>query len=188
MIKNPRNLLWLIPLALFVATPLWKPALTAFLKPRGGYDPLVVEEEREREQSFVMDALTITMSSWGRVDWEIQASQAFTGKTDKEIGMVDVDALYTGEKNEQTRITSDRGLYNVNKGHLVLIDNVVVEKPVSRQTMYTQLLHYYNDDKRIVSPGDVEIKGPDFNIRAGRLDYDLISRNYDFSNRVICEF
>ena len=76
----------------------------------------------------------------------------------------------------------------LNKGHLVLIDDVVVEKPVSRQTMYTQLLHYYNDDKRIVSPGDVEIKGPDFNIRAGRLDYDLISRDYDFSNRVICEF
>ena len=78
MLKNPRNLLWLIPLALFIATPLWKPALTAFLKPRGGYDPLVVEEEREREQSFVMDALTVTMSSWGKVDWVIRASQAYS--------------------------------------------------------------------------------------------------------------
>ncbi|GAB4338918.1 MAG: hypothetical protein Kow0089_11270 [Desulfobulbaceae bacterium] len=188
MIRNPRNLLWLIPLALFVTSPLWKPALTAFLKPRGVYDPMVLAEEEEKPQSFVMDALAITMTSWGIDEWEIRAGQAFTGKTDKEIGLINVDALYTGDKRERTRITSDRGLYNIDRGHLVLIDNVVVDKPVSQQKMFTDLLHYYNEDKRVVSPGRVEIRGPDFTIRAGRLDYDLISRNYDFSNRVICEF
>lgn len=187
MIKNPRNLLWLLPLLLFVTSPLWKPALSTFLQPRGVYDP-TGENQNTEEQSFVMDAVTITMSNWGQVEWIINAKQAFTGKSDKEIGMIDVDALYTGEKKENTRITSDRGLYNVNSSHLVLIDNVVVDKPVSQQQLYTDLLHYYNDEKIVVTPTQVEIKGPNFTIRAGRLEYDLVSKGYDFSNRVICEF
>jgi len=188
MIKNPRNLLWFIPLLFFITSPLWKPALESFLKPRGVFDPMEISEEPDKQQSFVMDALTITMTSWGNVEWVIKADQAFTGKTDKEIGMIGVNALYKGEKKERTRITSDRGLYMIDTSHLVLIDNVVVEKSVAKQKMFTDLLHFYNRDKRIVSPGSVRIKGPDFTIRAGRLDYDLISRDYDFSNRVICEF
>ena len=188
MTKNPRNLLWLIPVLLFVTSPLWKPALTAFLQPRGIYDPLVVRQPTEQQQSFIMDAITITMSSLGRVEWVVNAKQAFTVKSDKEIGMIDVDALYTGEGKEQTRVTSERGLYNVDKSHLVLIDNVVVDKSSSQQQIYTDLLHFYNDKKLIVTPGAVKIKGPDFTISAGSLEYDLVSNNYDFSNRVICEF
>ena len=188
MIKNPRNLLWMIPVMLFVTSPLWKPALMAFLQPRGVYDPLVLRPPTEQQQSFVMDAITITMSSLGRVEWVVNAKQAFTVKSDNEIGMIDVDALYTGDEKDQTRITSERGMYNVDKSHLVLIDNVVVDKSASQQQMFTDLLHYYNDKKLIVTPGVVEIKGPDFTIRAGSLEYDLVSKNYDFSNRVICEF
>jgi LPS export ABC transporter protein LptC len=110
-------------------------------------------------------------------------------KSDKEIGMIDVDALYTGgEGKEQTRVTSERGMYNVDKSHLVLIDNVVVDKSSSQQQIFTDLLHFYNDKKLIVTPGAVKIKGPDFTISAGSLEYDLVSNNYDFSNRVICEF
>lgn len=188
MIKKPRNLLWLIPLLLLVTSPIWKPALTAFLQPRGVYDPLVVRPPTEQQQSFVMDAITITMSSLGRVEWVVNARQAFTVKSDKEIGMIDVDALYTDEGKEQTRITSERGVYNVDKSHLVLIDNVVVDKSASQQQMFTDLLHYYNDKKIVMTPGKVEIKGSNFVIRAGRMEYDLVGKVYDFSNRVICEF
>lgn len=188
MIKNPRNLLWLIPVMLFVTSPLWKPQLAEFLQPRGFYDSLADDQDKEQQQSFIMDALTITMSNWGQVEWVVQARQAFTAKSDKEIGMVGVDALYTGDKKEQMRITSDRGMYNVDTSHLVLIDHVVVDKPVSQQKMFTDLLHYYNDEKMVVSPGKVEIKGPEYSIRAGRLEYDLVSKGYDFSNRVICKF
>ena len=187
MIKNPRNLLWLIPVLLFVTSLLWKPVLNSFLQPRGVYDPSFSSQPTE-QQSFVMDAITITMSSWGRVEWVINAKKAFTVKSDKEIGMIGVDALYTGDEKEQTRIISDRGIYTVDESHLVLIDNVVVDRPVSQQKMYTDLLHYYNEQKMIISPGNVEIRGPDFTISSGRLEYDLVSKGYDFSNRVVCEF
>lgn len=189
MIKNPRNLLWLIPLLLFMTSPFWKPGLSAFLQPRGVYDPEGLQQQpEEKGQSFVMDAITLTMSSHGTIEWVVNAKQAFTVKSDKEIGMLGVDALYTGDEKENTRITSERGIYNMDKGHLVLIDQVVVDKPRSKQKMFSDLLHYYNNEKMLVSPGKVKIQGPDFVIQAGRLDYDLISKNYDFSNRVVCEF
>lgn len=188
MIKNPRNLLWLIPLLLFLTSPLWKPPLEGFLKPRGVYDPGGDGQQVNDRQSFAMDSLTITLSSWGKVEWLVNARQAFTTKNDNEIGMIDVDALYTGDKKEKTRITSNRGIYKIDQGHLVLIDDVVVDKTKTKKKMFTDLLHYYSNDKMVVSPGKVKIQGPDFTIRAGRLDYDLVSNNYDFSNRVICDF
>lgn len=189
MIKNPRNWLWLLPLLLFVTSPVWLPSVSEFLRP-----PQITtrsdesDESTDHQQSFIMDAVTITMFNWGKVEWVINARQAFTVKSDKEIGMIDVDAVYTDEKEEQTLINSKRGLYDVNTSHLVLIDDVVVDKPVARQRMFTDLLHYYNARKMIISPGDVRLEGPDFTIRAGRLDYDLVSNGYEFSKRVICEF
>jgi len=183
--KNPRNLLWLVPLALFLTSPLWKPVLASFLKPRGGYEPpTMVSNEKEPSQSFIMDTITITMSNRGRVEWVVNAVRAFTGQSDKEIGMIGVDALYTDKNNDKTNITSSQGMYDVDKRHLILMDNVVIRKPATKQEMFTELLHYYDARKMLVSPGDVKIKGPDYSIEAGRLDYNLASNAYDFSDRV----
>lgn len=185
MLKNPRNLLWLIPLALLVSSPLWKPALTDFLTPRGGFDSSVVDPLADGpEENFIMDSITITMFNWGREEWIVNAKRAFTGNSDREIGMEEVDAVYTGEDQDRTHITSSRGMYTVDERHLILIDDVVIIKPVSMQEMYTDLLHYYNNDKLVVCPGEVELRGPDFTITAGRLDYDMRNDNYDFGGGV----
>lgn len=188
IINNPRNLLWLVPLFLFLTSPLWKPAVASFLSPRGGYEPSMVNTTEVESQSFRMDELTITMTNRGRVDWVINAERAFTEKSDTVIGLVEVDALYTDKEKAQTRITSFRGKYNVDVRHLILIDNVIIRKPAEQQEMFTDLLHYYDARKMIVSPGDMEIVGPDYSISAGRLDYDLANDGYDFSNRVIVDF
>ena len=188
IINNPRNLLWLIPLFLFLTSPLWKPAVSSFLAPRGGYDPSTVNITDSQSQSFRMDELTITMSNRGRVDWVINAERAFTERSDTVIGLVEVDALYTDKDQAQTHITSSRGRYTIDERHLILIDNVIIRKPSAQQEMFTDLLHYYDARKMIVSPGDMEIIGPDYAISAGRLDYDLANDGYDFSNRVIVQF
>ena len=188
MIKNPRNLLWIIPLFLFLSSPLWKPSVTSFLKPRGGYDASSVGKDRQATQNFSMDSLTLTMTSKGRKTWVVKAESAFTGKTDGEIDMVGVDALYTGGGPDKTLITSKRGRYNISASHLVLMNNVIVRKPAARQVMKTEILNYYDKDKMVVSPVKVDLKGPDFSILAGRMDYDLISHGYDFGGRVRCRF
>lgn len=185
IVNNPRNLLWLVPLVLFLTSPLWKPGLASFLKPRGGYATLSpIGPENDQANNFIMDTITITLSNKGRVEWVVNAARAFTAQSDKEIGMIDVDALYTDLDNEQTHITSSQGMYDVDKRHLILMDNVVIRKPSEHQEMYTELLHYYDDRKMVVSPGDVEIRGPNYSIEAGRLDYNLATNAYDFSKGV----
>lgn len=188
ILKNPRNLLWILPLAVFMVSPLWIPAAKSFLKPRGGFGKEAVNLPGvEQKQQFVMDAVTITMSTAGRVEWTINADQAFTIKSDREIGMTEVDAVYEGDDKDKTLITSSSGQYDIDKGHLILIDDVVIVKPATKQEMYTDLLHYYNTSRTVVCPGDVKLLGPDFTIRAGRLDYDLAKHSYDFGGRVNVE-
>jgi LPS export ABC transporter protein LptC len=148
----------------------------------------VVNQGDVPEQSFIMDRITITMSNKGRVEWVVDAERAFTAGSDKEIGMIDVDALHTGKNNEQTHITSSQGMYDVNNRHLMLMDNVVIRKPAENQKIFTDLMHYYDETKLAVSPGDVEIRGPDYTIEAGRLEYNLASNTYDFTNRVKVDF
>lgn len=188
LVKNPRNLLWLIPAVLFVTSPLWKPPLAAFLKPRGGYDPDLTKLAERAEQNFTMDSVTITLSASGRLEWVVDAERAYTGESDKEIKMVDVDAVYYAQNGEITTIVSNKGTYFVDNRHLILTEDVVVKKPEEKQEMYSDLLHYYDDRKMVVSPGDVEIRGPNFRIAAGRMDYDLSSDGYDFSDGVRCTF
>jgi len=187
MIKNPRNLLWIIPLCLLLSSPLWKSSVADFLKPRGGYDAKVAAAYKRESQNFIMDKLTITLSTNGRLEWTINAERAFTGKSDREIGMIDVDALYTGKDKDSMTITSNRGTYLMDERHLILIDNVVLKNPAKKEELYTDLLHYYDATKMVVSPVDVEIRSPNFTLEAGRMDYDMSTEAYDFNDRVVVE-
>jgi LPS export ABC transporter protein LptC len=184
MIKNPRNLLWIIPLGLLISSPLWKSPVEQFLKPRGGYDAKVAEAYKRKDQHFVMDDISITLSSNGHVEWQVTAERAFTGKTDREIGMIEVDAVYTGKDRDPVTISSNRGTYLMDERHLILIDNVVLRNPARKEVLHTELLHYYDAAKMLVSPVDVDIQGEKFSLQAGRMDYDLASDAYDFNDRV----
>ena len=68
--------------------------------------------------------------------------------------------------------------------HLTLIDDVVIIKPLQHEELYSDLLHYYDNSKTLFSPGDVKIKGPKFNLKAGRMNYDVSTGAYDFKDRV----
>ena len=63
MINNPRNLLWMVPLLLFATSPLWQPPVSAFLAPRGGYNPKLAQLQEETPlQNFLMESVAITMT------------------------------------------------------------------------------------------------------------------------------
>lgn len=184
MRRKPRDLLWIVPLALFVTSPLWQPAVADFLRPRGDFDQNKAVSAIQNEQNFLMDAVTLTLSSNGKEEWLIKAERAQTGKNDRVIEMVEVDATYIGKDRPPTHIVSRRGKYLLNDRHLVLIDDVVISRPQSQEVLYTDLLHYYDDTKMAVSPGAVELQGPDFTLKGGRMDYDLSTDGYDFGDHV----
>lgn len=185
MIRNPRNLLWSLPLLLFVTSPLWKPPLSAFLAPRGGYNPKLAQPQEESPlQNFIMDRVAITMTSNGMEEWQIDAERAYTGERDHEIEMEVVSAMYIGTEKEPINIESRKGSYLIDKRHLILTDHVQVTKPTRNQVMLSERLEYDDASKMLVSPGKVTIQTPDMKLKAGRMDYDFSTEGFDFTNRV----
>ena len=179
-----RNLLWIIPLALMCSSPLWKERAAAFLKPRGGYDAAAAQAYTRENQDFIMDDVVLTFFTRGIRTWTVNARQARTGRTDREIDMVAVDAVYSKKGDDPMTVTSNKGRYEMDDKHLTLIDDVVIIKPVQHEELYTDLLHYYDKTKILISPEDVRINGPKFNLKAGRMDYDISTKAYEFSQQV----
>lgn len=185
MISNPRNLLWILPLLLFAGSPLWQPPVTAFLAPRGGYNPKLAQPPEDTPiQNFIMDSVAITMTTAGKEEWQIDAVRAFTGDQDHEIEMEEVSAMYIGTEKDPINIESRKGKYLIDKRHLTLTDHVKVTKPTQEQVMLSERLEYDDVSKMLVSPGKVIIEAPGMKLNAGRMDYDFSTEGYDFTNRV----
>jgi LPS export ABC transporter protein LptC len=179
-----RNLLWLIPLGLLLSSPLWQGPAADFLKPRGGYDAAAEQAYSQERQDFVMENIVLVFYSKGQRTWTVKAAQARTGKTDREIDMAEVDALYSKKDDDPITVTSRKGIYRMDEKHLTLIDDVVLVKPVQQEELRTELLHYYDADKLLVSPEQTRINSPSFQLRAGGMEYDLSNKGYDFGGRV----
>ncbi|CAK8723717.1 LPS export ABC transporter protein LptC [Candidatus Electronema halotolerans] len=179
-----RNLLWLIPLGLILTSPLWRQPAEEFLKPRGGYDSAAERAYTEKEQRFVMDDVILTFYSKGEQTWTVKAAETRTGKTDREIDMTTVHAVYSKKGDDPLTVTSKLGSYQMDDKHLILIKDVVLIKPVQQEELHTELLHYYDQSKTLVSPVDVKITSPTFDLQGGNMHYDVSTKAYDFGGRV----
>jgi LPS export ABC transporter protein LptC len=182
---TPRNLVWLIPLFLFLTFPLWQTPVASFLTPRGGYDPSLSKRELDGH-NFSMDNVHITQSELGKTTLEIVAERAYSGKNENEFEMEEVDAVITGAKGEQTFVTARKGILDKQSAILTLIDEVVVIKPKDTFELYTDLL-VYNDKSHIAqSPGKTQVIGETIEIRGNNLIFNTLTESYDLGGRVRC--
>jgi LPS export ABC transporter protein LptC len=179
-----RNLLWILPLGLLLSAPLWQDEVAEFLRPRGGYDAAAEEAHILERQDFVMDGVILTMNSNGEQTWKIKARQARTGRTDREILLQEVDAVYRRSGYEPLTVSSKEGIYQIDAKHLTLIEDVVLIKPSQQEELYTELLYYDDTTKLMTSPVEVEIKTPTLDLQAGGMEYNLSTESYIFSQRV----
>jgi LPS export ABC transporter protein LptC len=179
-----RNLLWLIPLSLILTKPFWQQPAAEFLKPRGGYDAAVEQMFTQERQDFIMEDVVLTFTNKGQQTWTVQAVQARTGKTDRDIDMSKVHAVYSKEGDDPITVTSQNGSYQMDDKHLTLTDDVILVKPVQHEELRSDVLHYYDLSKKLISPGKVIIDGPTFKLRGSKMDYDVSSKAYDFGGRV----
>lgn len=185
MFRNPRNLLWLLPLLLFVTSPLWYDRIAAFLKPPGTFNPKLTQTHKSAaEQHFVMNGVVITTTSHGEPEWRIDAQRAFTGEEPHEIVMNEVKSTYIGKKKEPILIESRKGDYRTDTRYLILSDQVKIVKPQKNQVLLTDRLDYNDATKKLVSPGKTWIKSKDMTIDAGRLNYDFSTEGAQLDNRV----
>jgi len=182
---NRRNLLWLIPALLILTFPVWRIPVSSFLQPRGSqeYNSLTGNQDH---QDFVMQKVMITQNQEERKTAEIRAKQALTSEKPDEFILTLVDADLFDEQGELINVRANAGIYNKKTRHLVLSDNVVVNRVFQNQQLYSELLHYYDDERIIDSPGKTKMVSNQSSITGGSLHYDIVTAQYTIGGRVYC--
>ena len=136
MLKDPRNLLWLLPLAVLMTLPLWKPFAADFLSPAHKSKEAALHAVPSLTgikalNSSDMTGIQFEQSKNGAKEWLLTASRLYSTGSDSDMQLEDVEALFFGpaEGNEETHIKSLKAGYNAgtNKAflftqHACLID------------------------------------------------------------------
>lgn len=183
---TPRNLIWIIPFALFVTFPLWRIPVAAFLSPRGGYDSSLADRKLDTH-NFSLDGIHITQSDNGKKTLEIVAKHAYTGKKSDVFKLDEVDAVIISNTGEQTFITARHAILDKNTTLLTLIDEVVVMNPKDKFELYSELLTYNETTHIVHSPGRTQILGEKIDISGYSLTFNSLTKAYDLSGRIHCK-
>ena len=181
-----RNLIWLLPFLLFISFPLWRIPVSAFLAPRGGYDPALANRKLDNH-NFAMDNVHITQSENGQISLEIVADRVYTGTSPDEIKMTAVDAIITSASNEQTFVTAREGTLDKIKSILTLIDEVVLMKPKDKFELYSELVVYDKNSNILHSPGKTQVLGEKIDLTGKNLVFNTVTEAYDLDGRVRCK-
>jgi LPS export ABC transporter protein LptC len=181
-----RNLIWFIPFLIFVSFPLWRIPVSAFLAPRGGYDPTLANRKLDNH-NFTMEKVQITQSENGKISLEIVADRVYTGKTPNQIKMTAVDAIITSASNEQTFVTARKGKLDKVKSVLTLIDEVVLMKPKDKFELYSELIVYDKNSNILHSPGRTQVLGEKIDLTGKNLVFNTVTEAYDLDGRVRCK-
>lgn len=188
MIKDPRNFLWITPLVLLLAYPLWKPLAVDFLNPKQGESVQAPSLRNPRVlSSSEMDGVQLEQSKNGIREWFLTADRLYSRESDSYMEMEDVHALFfnAAGKDEKTRIQSQKATYNADTRLLTLRGGVVVQNPQGYE-MQTDSLEYAGVDKKIKTGSGVLVKGNNIEVSAKSLIYDLPTGNYSLEGNVVC--
>lgn len=180
-----RNLIWLLPLFIIITFPIWKIPVGSFLSPRGGYDPKFFKKTMN-ERNFSMVKVNILQSENGEKTADIRAAKALSSKRPHAYILRRVNADVIGEDGKTTNIVAKRGFYDSFNRHLKLVRKVVVTNKEDNFTLKTDLLYYFDTERKVHCPGITHFKGEGIRIRGGSFDYDILRGFYDVGGRVSC--
>ena len=189
MMKDSRNLLWIVPLAALLTFPLWKPLAADFLSPerKNTQTPVPSLTNSSVMTSTEMDGVHFEQSKDGVKEWLLTASRLYSKENDSDMELEDVKALFFGSsgKKEETNIRSQKARYNTDTRQLTLRGNVVVENEQGYE-MQTESLEYLAVEKKIRTTSAVSIKGSNLEVSGKRLIYDTVTGNYSLTGNVVC--
>ena len=192
MLKDPRNLLWLLPLAVLMTLPLWKPFAADFLSPARKSKEAALHAVPSLTgikalSSSDMTGIQFEQSKNGTKEWLLTAGRLSSSESDANLQFEDVTALFFGSsgENEETRIRSNRARYNADTRQLTLEGKVVINNDQGYE-MKTDSLQYLAAEKKIRTTSEVKIHGHKIKVRGNRLEYDTVTGNYNLSGNVVC--
>jgi len=190
MMKDPRNLLWIVPLAALLTFPLWKPFAADFLSPERQNSPSPVSTLTNSRilTSTEMDGVHFEQSKNGVKEWFLTASRLYSIENDSAMTLEDVSARFFGStaSNKETDIRSQKARYNTETKQLSLLGKVVIHNDRGYE-MKTESLDYLAVEKKIRTTSAVNIKGNNIEVSGKRLLYDTVTGDYSLTGNVVCK-
>jgi LPS export ABC transporter protein LptC len=189
MLKDPRNFLWLVPLAALVTFPFWKPFAADFLSPvRSETEFPAPSLTSSRALSISeMKGIQFEQSKNGAKEWLLTASRLYSTGSDSDMQLEDVEALFFGpaEGNEETHIKSLKAGYNAGTNKIHLQGDVVIQNNKGYE-MRTDSLEYLAAENKIRTTSAVSINGSNIAVSGSRLLYDTLTGDYSIDGNVVC--
>jgi len=190
MMKDPRNLLWIIPLAVLLTLPLWKPLASDFLIPESdkASHPLPTLTNSGALPATAMEGVHFEQSKDGVKEWLLTADRLYSSENDSDMRFEDVKALFLGSagENEETRIWSQKARYDTDSRQLTLLGKVEVRNRKG-YVMQTESLEYAAVDKKIRTTSPAHVKGNNMEVSGKSLLYDTATGNYSLEGNVVCK-
>lgn len=190
MLKDPRNLLWIVPLVALLTMPLWRPLAADMLSPmrkETGVPAPSLTNTRALSSSE-MNGVQFEQSRNGIKEWLLTASRLYSTESDASMQLEDVKALFFGAagKYEETRIRSQKARYYTDTRQIILQDKVVIQNDKGYE-MQTDSLEYLAAEKKIRTTSAVTIQGRNIEVRGNQLLYDTVTGNYRLEGDVVCK-
>lgn len=189
MLKDPRNLLWLLPLAVLATLPLWKPMVADFLSPerRNIIAPVPALSGSGPISSSAMQGVQFEQTKNGTREWLLTAGRLYSRENEADMELEDVRALFFGiaGKNAETRIHSKTARYNADAKLITLKGDVVIRDDKGYE-MQTESLEYLAAEKKIRTTAAVSITGENMEVSGNQLLYDVATGNYRLAGNIVC--
>lgn len=189
MLKDPRNLLWFVPLAALLTFPLWKPLAADFLNP--------VRQEITNSLSSLTKIRDLNSSDMADVEfeqnkngcreWLLTASRLTRSEGDPDLRFENVKAVFfsSTEGREEARVKSRNAVYNPDTQKITLKGKVVINNNAGYE-MQADAIEYLAAEKKIRTTSAVNILGNNIKVSGNRLVYDTITGNYSLNGNVVC--
>jgi len=180
-----RNAVWLVPLVLAAAYPLWYGALAGFLAPRGGLDPGYAKPEKE-SYNFRLGLPVIFEYKDGRQSTVIRAKTGYSTDKADEYVLEAVDADIFNAHGDITTIAAKKGRFQTTEKLLTLSDNVIIDKKGDNQRLYSDLLYYDDKKQTVTCPGPTRLVSDSIEVTGSSFFYDVGAKRSEVGGRVSC--
>jgi len=185
MLSGPRNLLWIVPLALLVTSSVWKPAVVEFLAPHGNLK--VKTGDSVPDKSFILTDVQLSRYEKGQADLVLNAAMVQSGRRGMDsFHLQNVDVLLFAEGKEKAHITGGEGFYDGDKQILTLVEDAAVVVR-NQYELRSDALRYLITYKTVKTAAEIFFKSKDFTVRGTGMSYNLESGAYRVGGRVVCD-
>jgi LPS export ABC transporter protein LptC len=182
MMTGNRNLLWMVPLALLVGWPVYGPAFSRFLSPRGDFGK--AGQVGEATKRFVMEDVLYIQEKGGKPDWRIRTNRLATDRANSDLlEMTGVKGTFYRDSAENMQVVAANGLYDT-KGEVLNLRSNVDLLTADGYTIRSEALAYHENEKRITTQSPIRMTGKTLDIRGNGLDYNMQTRAYKVAGRV----